>query len=217
MSATQFSLFLPQVPNGYYLPNTPCGNLQRRGRGNCISPAHCKGSLLAIVTNCCPPIVLIQPSTPQPLNPSNPWVGHTCLLLFEKLTFNAFAYFQGTEYISLFGKGNKVSLWKESTLRCCKLFSIIFGGTLRYSWSNFSWQTNSTLGWVLGHFYLIAGILNCNELRLCTYWSQGERYVEWPFVIHRNWRHCRSGRRRRGRRHHNQIPSWWCMSALHVG
>ena len=103
MSATQFSLFLPQVPNGYYLPNTPCGNLQRRGRGNCISPAHCKGSLLAIVTNCCPPIVLLQRSTPQPLNPSNPWVGHTCLLLFEKLTFNALAYFQGTEHISLFG------------------------------------------------------------------------------------------------------------------
>ena len=51
--------------------NYPCGNLQRRGRGNCISPAHCKGSLLPIVTNCCPPIVLLWPSTP----PAKPLVA----------------------------------------------------------------------------------------------------------------------------------------------
>ena len=63
--------------------NYPCGNLQRRGRGNCISPAHCKGSLLPIVTNCCPPIVLLWPSTPpaKPLVALNPsrGVGHICL------------------------------------------------------------------------------------------------------------------------------------------
>ena len=77
--------------------NYPCGNLQRRGRGNCISPAHCKGSLLPIVTNCCPPIVLLWPSTP-PAKPlvapqAQPFQGGGTHLpshrLFGKLTFNA--------------------------------------------------------------------------------------------------------------------------------
>ena len=80
----------------------PCENRQRRGRGNCISPAHCKGSLLAIVTNCWLPIVVLCPSTPDSLNPSR--LGGTHLpppSSFSGSLGSMLAYSQGTKYLYL--------------------------------------------------------------------------------------------------------------------
>ena len=143
----------------------PCENRQRRGRGNCISPAHCKGSLLAIVTNCWLPIVVLCPSTPDSLNPSR--LGGTHLppphLLFGKLRFNA-CLFSGYK-VSLFETAKR---YKSENITCKHWVQHIYNIYILVDpWSAcISQQVD-------------ARIPNCS---LCSrYWLWGECNAEWPF------------------------------------